>query len=77
MRKILISLTITLVIAASCDKWLDVNKNVDAPDWVPPILRLAPVLSSYQGIAWDLRALAPMCQYFGGTSYNGVFGRHS
>ncbi len=77
MRKLLISLTITLVIAASCDKWLDVNKNVDAPDWVPPILRLAPVLSSYQGIAWDLRALAPMCQYFGGTSYNSVFGRHS
>ena len=77
MRKILISLTLFLAIGTSCTKWLDVNKNVDAPDWVDPILRLAPTIAAYEGIAYDLRALAPMMQYFGGTGYCGVFGLHS
>ncbi|MDP3435671.1 MAG: SusD/RagB family nutrient-binding outer membrane lipoprotein [Bacteroidales bacterium] len=77
MRKILISLTLFLVIGTSCTKWLDVNKNVDAPDWVVPILRLAPTIAAYEGIAFDIRALAPMMQYFGGGGYSGVFGLHS
>lgn len=77
MRKILISLTLFLVIGTSCTKWLDVNKNVDAPDWVPPILRLAPTMAAYEGIGFDLRAIAPMVQYFGGGGYSGVFGVHS
>ncbi|MBA4408934.1 MAG: SusD/RagB family nutrient-binding outer membrane lipoprotein [Bacteroidota bacterium] len=70
MRKILISFIILLVIGfSSCtDTWLDVNKNVDAPDWVNPILRLGPVLASYEGIQFDLRAAAPLSQYFSGTS---------
>lgn len=77
MRKILISLTLFLVIGTSCTKWLDVNKNVDAPDWVPPILRLAPTIAAYEGIGFDLRAIAPMVQYFGGAGYSPVFGLHS
>jgi hypothetical protein len=77
MRKILISLTLFLVIGTSCTKWLDVNKNVDAPDWVPPILRLAPTMAAYEGIGFDLRAIAPMVQYFGGAGYSPVFGLHS
>ena len=76
MRKILITLTILLTLGTSCSKWLDVNKNVDAPDWVAPILRLAPTIAAYEGIGYDLRAMAPMMQYFGGTSYAGVFGLH-
>ncbi len=70
MKKILISLLILLVIGvSSCtDTWLDVNKNVDAPDWVDPILRLGPVLASYEGIAYDMRAVGPLTQYFSGTS---------
>ncbi len=78
MRKILISLTLFLAIGTSCTKWLDVNKNVDAPDWVPPILRLAPTIAAYEGIAYDLRALAPMMQYFGGASTSTLapFGNH-
>jgi len=70
MRKIAISLIILLVIGfSSCtDTWLDVNKNVDAPDWVNPVLRLGPVLASYEGIQYDLRAVAPLSQYFSGTS---------
>jgi hypothetical protein len=79
MRKILISLTLFLVIGTSCTKWLDVNKNIDAPDWVAPILRLAPTIAAYEGIAYDLRALAPMMQYFGGASTSTLapFGNHS
>ena len=76
MKKIIISLTILLALGTSCTKWLDVNKNVDAPDWVPPILRLAPTIAAYEGIAYDLRALAPMVQYFGGKGYASVFGLH-
>jgi len=70
MRKILISFIILLVLGfSSCtDTWLDVNKNVDAPDWVNPVLRLGPVLASYEGIQYDLRAVAPLSQYFSGTS---------
>jgi hypothetical protein len=70
MRKFTISLSLLLAIGfSSCTKtWLDVNKNVDAPDWVEPILRLGPVLASYEGISYDLRAVAPMVQYFGGSS---------
>lgn len=76
MRKILISLSILLAMfSTSCTEWLDVNKNIDAPDWVPPILRLAPTIAAYQGIAYDLRAIAPMNQYWaGGSSYPSVFG---
>ena len=70
MKKILISLSFLLAIGiSSCTKtWLDVNHNVDAPDWVSPILRLGPVLASYEGIATDLRAVAPITEYFSGSS---------
>ena len=70
MRKITIYFILLLVLGfSSCTKtWLNVNKNVDAPDWVDPILRLGPVLASYEGIAYDLRAVAPMVEYFSGSS---------
>ena len=77
MRKILISLSILLTLfSTSCTKWLDVNKNIDTPDWVPPILRLAPAIAAYEGIAYDLRGLNPMMQYWGGTAatYATTFG---
>lgn len=77
MRKITISFILLMVLGfSSCtDTWLNVNKNVDAPDTVDPVLRLAPVLASYEGIAYDLRAVAPMVEYFGGPStYVSTFG---
>lgn len=79
MKKILISLSALMMLGlGSCKEWLDVNKNVDAPDWVPPVLRLAPVISAYEGIGYDLRAIAPMVQYFGGASTTTLapFGTH-
>jgi len=77
MRKILISLTLLLVIGlSSCTKsWLDVNKNLDAPDWVSPILRIGPAMAAYEGIAYDLRAVAPICEYLsGGSGYVSTYG---
>ncbi len=69
MKKIVISGLLLLALGFnSCQDWLDVNKNVDAPDWVEPILRLGPVLSAYEGIAYDLRAVAPLSGYLTGTS---------
>lgn len=61
---------------SSCtDTWLDVNKNVDAPDWVAPILRLGPTLAAYEGIAYDMRAVGPITEYFSGNySYVTNFG---
>lgn len=59
----------------SCTDWLDVNKNTDAPDWVVPILRLAPTIAAYEGIAYDLRGLAPMVEFWAGNgSYAGTYG---
>ncbi len=77
MKKISISFILLLVIGiSSCTKtYLDVNNNVDAPDWVAPILRLGPTLAAYEGIAYDLRAVAPICEYFSGNySYVTNFG---
>lgn len=77
MRKFNITIILLLVLGlGSCTKtWLDVNKNVDAPDWVDPVLRLGPVLASFEGIAYDLRAVAPICEYFaGGSTYVSTFG---
>ena len=53
----------------SCDDYLDVNKNTDAPDYVEGYLYLAGIQQAYQGIYWDLRAIAPLTQMMGTTSY--------
>jgi len=70
MRKIVISAVtaLTLFAAVSCTNYLDVNKNVDAPDRVEPNLRLAPILAYFQANYFDLRMVAPMSQYFAGNS---------
>jgi len=70
MKKILITLAIIfpLFIATSCSDYLDVNKNVDTPDWVQPNLRLAPILSGFVSNYYDMRTAGSMSQYFNGTS---------
>lgn len=37
----------------SCEKWLDVNNNIDAPDYVEAHLYLSGILQSFQGLYWD------------------------
>lgn len=74
MKKIFISIAIftTMFIAVSCDDYLNVNKNVDTPDWVEPNLRLAPILSGFVSNYYDVRIVAPMCQYFSGNGTAGL-----
>ena len=53
----------------SCDDFLDVNKNTDAPDYVEGYLYLAGIQQAYFGIYYDLRALCPLTQMMGTSSY--------
>ena len=71
MKKFTIALLSLAVMAGmtGCDKYLDVNKNEDAPDYVEAHLYLAGILSAYQGCYWDIRALGPLTQMMGTSSY--------
>ncbi len=78
MRKKLYFIPIVILMllsTTSCEDYLDVNKNIDAPDRVDGYLYLAGILQSYQGMYWDLRAIAPLAQMMGTTSYE-EFGTH-
>ena len=37
----------------SCQEWLDVNNNIDAPDYVESHLYLSGIIQQFQGIYWD------------------------
>lgn len=71
MKKIITSILLVscLLGISSCEKYLDVNKNVDAPDQIEAGLYLPGVLSAYQGFYWDIRALGPLSQMMGTSSY--------
>lgn len=70
MKKISIFIiTLLLLVIPSCEDYLDVNKNVDAPDYVEGYLYLAGITQQYQGIYWDGRATAPLTQMMGTTSF--------
>ena len=77
MKKILtvILLAVCTLSFSSCEKWLDVNNNVDAPDHIDGYLYLAGILSNYQGVYWDIRALGPLTQMMGTGSYT-TFANH-
>ncbi len=80
MKKIIITLVsiATLFATTGCEKYLDVNKNVDAPDYIDDYLYLAGCLSAFQGCYWDIRALGPLTGMMagGGDTYS-AFGSHS
>lgn len=72
MKKILSAIVVAVVLVGSltgCEKYLDVNNNVDAPDYVEAGLYLPGVLSAYQGFYWDIRALGPLTQMMGTSGY--------
>ena len=54
----------------SCDDYLDVNKNTDVPDYVEGYLYLSGIQQQYQGIYWDIRAIGPLTQMMGTSSYS-------
>ena len=59
----------------SCQEWLDVNKNIDTPDYVEATLYLSGIQQSMQGLYWDIRATGPITQYMGTDSYT-TFAAH-
>ncbi|HEX7755766.1 MAG TPA: SusD/RagB family nutrient-binding outer membrane lipoprotein [Niabella sp.] len=69
MKKIILFLIISVALfSVGCKKYLDVNKNIDAPDYVEGYLYLAGIEQHYEGIYWDIRALGPLTQMMGTTS---------
>lgn len=58
-----------LFITTSCEEWLDVNNNVDAPAAVEGYLYLAGIQQAYQGLYWDIRAAGPLTQMMGTSSF--------
>lgn len=77
-KKILYALMSSILLSVgmtSCDDYLDVNKNTDAPDYVEGYLYLAGIQQSYQEIYYDIRAMGPLTQMLGTTSYTS-FAQH-
>lgn len=71
MKKILtiLLLAVAAFSTTSCDDYLDVNKNEDAPDYIEAELYLSGIESAWQGCYWDIRAIGPLTQMFGTSSY--------
>ncbi|MBE8722729.1 SusD/RagB family nutrient-binding outer membrane lipoprotein [Sphingobacterium pedocola] len=67
MKKNLIYLLPLLIMLGGCKKYLDVNKNIDAPAYVDAHLYLANITQQYQGIYFDIRAIGPLTQMMGTT----------
>lgn len=57
------------VLFVGCKKYLDVNRNIDAPDYAEAYLYLANIQQQYQGNYWDIRAIGPLSQMMGTSSY--------
>ena len=75
MKKIFTIILVAMLgfFSTGCDHYLDVNKNIDAPDeqQLPDYLYLAGIESALQGLYWDIRATGPMTQMFATSSYTG------
>lgn len=66
---IIAMLTVILSFGTSCDDYLDVNNNVDAPDYIEGYLYLSGIIQNYQSVYWDVRAVGPLTQMMGTSSY--------
>ena len=76
MKKIFAGIMMLAAVAfTSCQEWLDVNKNIDTPDYVEATLYLSGIQQSMQGLYWDIRATGPITQYMGTSSYT-TFAAH-
>lgn len=72
IKKISISVLLAaslLFLNTSCEDFLDVNQNVDAPAYVEGYLYLAGIQQAYQGMYYDVRAAAPLTQMMGTATY--------
>lgn len=71
MKKILafILSAVCVLSLSSCEKYLDVNNNVDALDKVDGYLYLAGIQQAMGGIYWDIRATSALTQMIYGYGY--------
>lgn len=77
MKKILIYILPLFLLIGGCKKYLDVNKNIDAPSEAEGYLYLANNIQQLQGVYWDIRALGPLTQMMGTTaSYFNLYAQH-
>lgn len=60
----------------SCDDYLDVNENVDAPDYIEGYLYLSGIIQQYQSLYYDIRATGPLTQMMGTSSYTTFAGHY-
>ena len=77
MRKIayIISVALVALTMSSCQKWLDVNKNVDAPDYVDELLYLPGILAENQYFYYDIRAYGSLAKMWSNGSWT-AFANH-
>jgi hypothetical protein len=57
-----------LVFNTGCEDYLDVNKNIDSPDYVDDYVYLSGILQAYQDRYNDILFIAPMIEMFGVTA---------
>lgn len=77
MKRILIYIIpLFLLLTTACEKYLDVNENIDAPAEVDGYLYLANITQQYNGIYFDIRAIAPMAQMMGTSTYTSFAGNY-
>src|SRR5512133_845209 len=58
-----------LFMTTSCEDYLDVNQNVDAPAEVEGYLYLAGIEQAFNGLYYDIRATGTLTQMLGTTGY--------
>ena len=68
MKKITMIVASLFIFLTACEDYLDVNKNIDAPDYVEGYLYLAGIQQSYFGVYYEIRGLGPMTQMMGTTT---------
>lgn len=77
MKKITMIIASLFIFLIGCEDYLDVNRNVDAPDHVEGYLYLAGIQQSYLGVYYEIRGLGPMTQMMGTTAlYYTNFANH-
>ena len=74
-KSIIATLALSTAVAfSSCEDYLDVNTNIDAPAEIEASLYLAGITQVYNEIYFDLRAAAPLAQMLGTSSFTSFAG---
>ncbi|MCD8031985.1 MAG: SusD/RagB family nutrient-binding outer membrane lipoprotein [Bacteroides sp.] len=72
-------LSVLMLLNTSCDDYLDVNTNIDSPDYIEDYLYLSGIQQSFQDVFYDLTyAILPMISMWSSTqtTYGYYYGNH-